>query len=89
MYACGCDLHVNHIISVTMLCIRNTLLFHVGMHTVSLDVQEFSSKPFQRAYQYLKCYESDATLLDKFTYKSVVEGRSEECLELLLRYACT
>ena len=62
---------------------RNTADFR---DRILMDQKEFQSEIFQRAYQYLKRYDSNSNL-DIFSYtKGSVEGSPKNCLQMLLRF---
>ena len=62
---------------------RNTADFR---DRILMDQKEFRTEIFQRAYQYLKWYDSNSNL-DIFSYtKGSVEGSPKNCLQMLLRF---
>jgi hypothetical protein len=50
-----------------------------------MDEKEFENSTFQRVYQYLRQYDSDPRLLDRFKYQNIIEGNVTDSLQHLLK----
>ncbi len=61
------------------------LLFFIRIadSLVLMDNQEFRSDPYQRVYQFIRRFRVGKNL-DDFSFKTAIEGTTENCLEMLL-----
>ena len=60
--------------------------FHVESSLIVMDDGVFKSEPYQRVFQYLRCFTRGANL-DSFHFrKCEVEGPAQDCLQMILEY---